>query len=62
MVEHEGRSRAALRPLTEELLLTRVWASPAFLSPFRTAAGIVAACAGDWAASRGTSSDGRPPY
>jgi tetratricopeptide (TPR) repeat protein len=38
---------AALRPLTEELLLTGVWAS-LDLSPFRTAAGIAAACAGDW--------------
>ncbi len=41
---------AALRPLTEELLLTGVWAMHG-LSPFRTAAGIAAACAGDWSAA-----------
>ena len=41
---------AALRPLTEELLLTGVWVS-LDLSPFRTAAGIAAACAGDWSAA-----------
>jgi hypothetical protein len=42
---------AALRPLTEELVLTGVWASWFDLSPFRTAAGIAAACAGDWSAA-----------
>jgi hypothetical protein len=31
--------------------MTGVWASPAFLAPFRTAAGIAAACAGDWPAA-----------
>jgi tetratricopeptide (TPR) repeat protein len=41
---------AALRPLTEEVLLTGVWASFE-LSLFRTAAGIAAACAGDWSAA-----------
>jgi tetratricopeptide (TPR) repeat protein len=41
---------AALAPLTEELLLTGVWAS-IDLSPFRTVAGIAAACAGDWSAA-----------
>jgi hypothetical protein len=41
---------AALRPLTEELVLTGVWAY-SYLSPFRTAAGIAAACAGDWSAA-----------
>jgi tRNA A-37 threonylcarbamoyl transferase component Bud32/tetratricopeptide (TPR) repeat protein len=41
---------AALRPLTEELLQTGVWVS-LDLSPFRTAAGIAAACAGDWSAA-----------
>jgi serine/threonine protein kinase/tetratricopeptide (TPR) repeat protein len=38
---------AALRPLTEQLLLTGAW-TYALLSPFRTIAGIAAACAGDW--------------
>jgi hypothetical protein len=38
---------AALRPLTEEMVRTGVWVSNA-QSPFRTAAGIAAACAGDW--------------
>jgi len=42
---------AALRPLTEELVRTGVWVSSA-MSPFRTAAGIAAACAGDWAAAK----------
>jgi len=41
---------AVLRPLTEELVLTGVWAS-LDLSPFRTAAGIAAACMGDWSAA-----------
>jgi predicted ATPase/serine/threonine protein kinase len=41
---------AALRPLTEELLLTGAWAGPD-LSPFRTAAGIAAGFAGDWSAA-----------
>lgn len=41
---------AALRPLTEELVRTGVWVSRS-LSPFRTAAGIAAACAGDWSAA-----------
>jgi hypothetical protein len=41
---------AALRPLSEELVLTGVWAY-SYLSPFRTAAGIAAACAGDWSAA-----------
>ena len=41
---------AQLRPLIEDVLLTGVWAAwdP---SPFRTAAGIAAACAGEWAAA-----------
>jgi tRNA A-37 threonylcarbamoyl transferase component Bud32/tetratricopeptide (TPR) repeat protein len=41
---------AALRPLTEDVLLMGVWAAwdP---SPFRTAAGIAAACAGDYSAA-----------
>ena len=39
---------AALRPLTEELVRTGAWIGS---SPFRTAAGIAAACAGDWAAA-----------
>ena len=42
---------AALRPLTEELVRTGVGASFSSTSPFRTAAGIAAACAGDWAAA-----------
>jgi len=37
---------AALRPLTEELILTGAW-TYSLLSPFRTVAGITAACAGD---------------
>jgi eukaryotic-like serine/threonine-protein kinase len=41
---------AALRPLCEGLVLTGVWAF-SYLSPFRTAAGIAAACAGDWSAA-----------
>lgn len=41
---------AALRPLTEELVRTGVWVSRALL-PFRTAAGLAAACAGDWSAA-----------
>ena len=41
---------ATLRPLTEELVRTGVWVSRA-LSPFRTPAGIAAACAGDWSAA-----------
>jgi len=41
---------AALRPLTEELLLTGAW-TYSLLSPFQTIAGIAAACAGDWAAA-----------
>lgn len=41
---------AALRPLSEELVLTGVWAF-SYLSPFRTAAGIAAACAGDLSAA-----------
>ena len=41
---------AALRPMTEELLLTGAW-TYALLSPFRTIAGIAAACAEDWAAA-----------
>lgn len=40
----------ALRPLTEELIGTGVWAGSQFL-PFRTAAGIAAACTGDWSAA-----------
>jgi hypothetical protein len=42
---------AALRPLTEELVRTGVWVSRGVMSPFRTAAGIAAACAGDWSAA-----------
>jgi eukaryotic-like serine/threonine-protein kinase len=38
---------AALRPASEELVLTGIWAF-SYFSPFRTAAGIAAACAGDW--------------
>ena len=47
-----GRSEdiAALRPLTEELILTGAW-TYSLLSPFRTVAGIAAACAGDWSAA-----------
>jgi DNA-binding winged helix-turn-helix (wHTH) protein/tRNA A-37 threonylcarbamoyl transferase component Bud32/tetratricopeptide (TPR) repeat protein len=41
---------AAMRPLTEELLLTGAW-TYSLLSPFQTVAGIAAACAGDWAAA-----------
>jgi len=41
---------AALRPVSEELVLTGLWAF-SYLSPFRTAAGIAAACAGDWSAA-----------
>jgi tetratricopeptide (TPR) repeat protein len=41
---------AALRPLTEELVLTGAW-TYTLLSPFRTIAGIAAACAGDWASA-----------
>ena len=41
---------AALRPLTEEMLLTGVWVSYSRF-PLRTVAGIAAACAGDWAAA-----------
>jgi tetratricopeptide (TPR) repeat protein len=41
---------AALRPLTEELLQTGVWATYGVF-PCGTAAGIAAACAGDWAAA-----------
>jgi serine/threonine protein kinase/tetratricopeptide (TPR) repeat protein len=38
---------AALWPLTEELILTGSW-TYTILSPFRTVAGVAAACAGDW--------------
>ena len=41
---------AALRPLTEELVKTEPWTGYSLL-PFRTAAGIAAACAGDWSAA-----------
>jgi len=41
---------AALRSLTEELLKIGVWAYTYF-SPFRTAAGIAAACVCDWSAA-----------
>ena len=41
---------AALRPLSEALVLTGAWAF-SYLSPFRTAAGIAAASAGDWSAA-----------
>jgi tetratricopeptide (TPR) repeat protein len=41
---------AALLPMTEELLLTGAW-TYALLSPFRTIAGVAAACAGDWTAA-----------
>ena len=41
---------AALRHLAEELVGTGVWVSRAML-PFRTTAGIAAACAGDWSAA-----------
>lgn len=41
---------AALRPLSEEVLLTGAWMAWD-MSPFRTAAGIAAACAGDWPAA-----------
>ena len=40
---------ALMRPLTEELLLTGAWIMRSTLC--RTVAGIVAACAGDWAAA-----------
>ena len=40
---------AALRTLTEELVRTGVWVAYYSMAPFRTAAGIAAACAGDWA-------------
>ena len=46
------REVAALRPLTEQLLLTGAWTYP-MLSPFRTIAGIAAACGGDWKAAEG---------
>jgi hypothetical protein len=41
---------AGLRTLTEELVRTGVWMSRG-LYPFRTAAGVAAACAGDWSAA-----------
>ena len=41
---------ATLRPLTEALVGTGVWVSRAML-PFRTTAGIAAACMGDWSAA-----------
>jgi DNA-binding winged helix-turn-helix (wHTH) protein/tetratricopeptide (TPR) repeat protein len=41
---------AALRPATEELLLTGAW-TYSLLSPFRTVAGIAAAAAGDWSSA-----------
>ena len=41
---------AALRPLTEQLLLTGAW-TYSLLSPFQTIAGIAAGCAGDWTAA-----------
>ncbi len=41
---------AALRPLAEELLLTGAW-TYSLLPPFRTIAGIAAACAQDWEAA-----------
>src|ERR1022692_3539940 len=41
---------ATLRPLAEELVGTGVWVSRAMV-PFQTAAGIAAACAGDWSAA-----------
>src|ERR1017187_6281271 len=41
---------AALRPLTEDLARTGVWLSRTMF-PFRTTAGIAAACAGDWSAA-----------
>ena len=40
----------ALRSLTEELVLTGAW-TYGLLSPFRTVAGIAAACVGDWSAA-----------
>ena len=40
----------ALRPVTEQLLLTGAW-TYTLLSPFHTIAGIAAACAGDWEAA-----------
>jgi len=39
-----------LRPLTEELLRTEAWAYTELL-PFRTAAGVAAACTRDWSAA-----------
>jgi hypothetical protein len=47
-----GRSEdiAALRPLTEKMILTGAW-TYSLLSPFHTVAGIAAACAGDWSAA-----------
>ena len=47
-----GRKKeaGALRPLTEDLVRTGVWVSRALL-PYRTTAGIAAACAGDWSAA-----------
>ena len=41
---------AALRPALEEIVQTGVWAAYSLL-PFRTVAGIAAACAGDWSAA-----------
>jgi hypothetical protein len=41
---------AELRPLAEELIQTGAWIY-SLLSPFRTVAGIAAACAGDWQAA-----------
>ena len=41
---------AALRPLTEDLIRTEPWVGFSLL-PFRTVAGIAAACAGDWSAA-----------
>jgi hypothetical protein len=41
---------AALRPVTEELLLTGAW-TYSLLSPFRTVAGIAASAASDWISS-----------
>jgi tRNA A-37 threonylcarbamoyl transferase component Bud32/tetratricopeptide (TPR) repeat protein len=46
----KNEEAAALRPLTEELVKTEPWAGYSLL-PFRTAAGIAAACAGDWSAA-----------
>ena len=44
------KDAAALRPLTEELILNGAW-TYSILSGFRTAAGIAAACAEDWPAA-----------